>query len=32
MAGKEQCDDNNLSDMDGCSKECMIEENWFCIT
>jgi len=28
----EECDDENLNDVDGCSKECKIEENWACIT
>ena len=23
----EECDDGNLSDLDGCSKECKLEEN-----
>ena len=32
MADLEECDDGNLNDSDGCSKECKIEENWVCVT
>lgn len=26
----EECDDNNLENLDGCSKECKIEEGYEC--
>ena len=32
MSELEECDDGNLIDVDGCSSECKIEENWACVT
>ena len=30
VLGNEQCDDQNLSDGDGCSGECLLEPFWAC--
>ena len=32
MSDFEECDDGNMIDVDGCSSECKIEENWACVT
>ena len=30
VAGKEQCDDGNTKDTDGCSSKCTTESGWSC--